>query len=314
MYRKLSKRRREDQARRLEAMRRGKERARLARPAEGRAPELPELRREVVVIDYDSGEPVTHTLHLFKTKRVVCCTNIQLAEKIAKPANECESLRASDQSATGVHHGYRQSYAGSNLGVFELRGFDWAVHANRSLQVAFRAQKQPKHAWRHYPKAKCGRIPSNFNLQQVLLRAQVGLAFQLWGMATRGYRPHQREQVRQPGSQSSPLRSGYESAEHPRCQIWQPDWFAWRHAVQRKWPLRGLNHGGWSPHSSGPIRHARPSARRLSWREAHSAPTRHSLGIEADGRPWKCCGWSAALEGLRKAYPRVPSPRSDFWS
>jgi hypothetical protein len=70
MYRKLSKRRREEQARRLEAMKRGKERARLARPAEGRAPELPELRREVVVIDYDSGEPVTHTLHLFKTKRV----------------------------------------------------------------------------------------------------------------------------------------------------------------------------------------------------------------------------------------------------
>lgn len=49
MYRKLSKRRKEEQARRLEAMKRGKERARLARPAEGRAPELPELRREVVV-------------------------------------------------------------------------------------------------------------------------------------------------------------------------------------------------------------------------------------------------------------------------
>ena len=36
--------------------------------------------------------------------------------------------------------------------------------------------------------------------------------------------------------------------------------------------------------------------------------------VEADGQPWKCCGWSAALAGLRKAYPRVPSPRSDFWA
>ena len=35
--------------------------------------------------------------------------------------------------------------------------------------------------------------------------------------------------------------------------------------------------------------------------------------IEADGKPWKCGGWSKALEGLRKSYPRVPSPRSDFW-
>lgn len=35
--------------------------------------------------------------------------------------------------------------------------------------------------------------------------------------------------------------------------------------------------------------------------------------IEADGKPWKCAGWSSCLEGLRKAYPRVPSPRSDFW-
>ena len=35
--------------------------------------------------------------------------------------------------------------------------------------------------------------------------------------------------------------------------------------------------------------------------------------VEADGQPWRCCGWSAALAGLRKAYPRVPSPRSDIW-
>lgn len=70
MYRPLTKRQKEQRARKLEAMRRGKDRARMERPAPGRAPDLPEPRREVLVIDYDSGEPVTHTLHLYRTRRV----------------------------------------------------------------------------------------------------------------------------------------------------------------------------------------------------------------------------------------------------
>ncbi len=70
MWRPLNKRQREARARKLEAMRRGKDRARMARPAPGRPPELPELRREVIVIDYDTGQPITHTLHLYRTARV----------------------------------------------------------------------------------------------------------------------------------------------------------------------------------------------------------------------------------------------------
>jgi hypothetical protein len=70
MYRKPSKRQQEARARKLEAMRRGKDAARMARPASGRAPDLPELRREVVVIDYDTGQPISHTLHLYRTGRV----------------------------------------------------------------------------------------------------------------------------------------------------------------------------------------------------------------------------------------------------
>lgn len=42
----------------------------MAREPKGRAPELPHLRREVVVTDYDTGRPVSHTLRLFRTKRV----------------------------------------------------------------------------------------------------------------------------------------------------------------------------------------------------------------------------------------------------
>ena len=70
MYRRLSKRQQEARARKLEAMRRGRDRARMERPAPGRAPDLPGLRREVIVIDYDSGSPVTNTLHLYRTRRV----------------------------------------------------------------------------------------------------------------------------------------------------------------------------------------------------------------------------------------------------
>ena len=70
MYRQLSKRQQEQRARKVAAMKAGRERARMARPLEGRAPELPHLRREVIVIDYDTGAPATHTLHLYKTTRV----------------------------------------------------------------------------------------------------------------------------------------------------------------------------------------------------------------------------------------------------
>lgn len=72
MYRRLSKRQQEDRARKLDAMKRGRERAALARPARGRMPDLPHLRRELIVIDYDTGAPVTHTLHLYRSDRVDC--------------------------------------------------------------------------------------------------------------------------------------------------------------------------------------------------------------------------------------------------
>lgn len=42
----------------------------MARDPRGRMPELPLLRREVIVTDYDSGQPVTHTLRLYRCGRV----------------------------------------------------------------------------------------------------------------------------------------------------------------------------------------------------------------------------------------------------
>lgn len=69
MYRKPSKRQQDIRARKLEAMRRGKDRARMESPAPDYPPELPLLRRVVSVTDHDTGEPVTHTVELLRTRR-----------------------------------------------------------------------------------------------------------------------------------------------------------------------------------------------------------------------------------------------------
>lgn len=55
----------------LEAMQRGKERARMARPLEERPPELPHRRRIILVIDYDHGK-VVERMDLYRTNRVDC--------------------------------------------------------------------------------------------------------------------------------------------------------------------------------------------------------------------------------------------------
>lgn len=72
MYRRLSPKQSEQRQRKLQAMKRGKERAAMAREPRGRMPDLPNLRRELIVIDYDTGEPVTHTMHLYRSDRVDC--------------------------------------------------------------------------------------------------------------------------------------------------------------------------------------------------------------------------------------------------
>lgn len=67
MYRK----RRKFSKKLKEAMQRGRERARMERPAPEYPPELPELRRCIIVIDFDHGR-VEHRIDLFKTNRVDC--------------------------------------------------------------------------------------------------------------------------------------------------------------------------------------------------------------------------------------------------
>lgn len=60
----------------LARMRAGKDAARMARPAPDYPPALPELRRRIVITDYDFGERV-HTLDLYRTVRVDCyCVHV----------------------------------------------------------------------------------------------------------------------------------------------------------------------------------------------------------------------------------------------
>ena len=59
------------QRERLAAMRAAKERKRLMGEPVERAPELPELRRTIIVIDHDFGT-VEHRIDLYRTNRVDC--------------------------------------------------------------------------------------------------------------------------------------------------------------------------------------------------------------------------------------------------
>jgi len=66
MYRVTKKRR--DQ---LAMMRSAKERKRTSADAPEYPVDLPDLRRRIVIIDYDHGE-VVHTLDLYRTDRIDC--------------------------------------------------------------------------------------------------------------------------------------------------------------------------------------------------------------------------------------------------
>jgi hypothetical protein len=69
MYRLTKKA--EAQRAKLATMRRGREAARLEPPAPDYPSVLPELRRQIIICDFDFGEKI-HTLDLYRTDRVDC--------------------------------------------------------------------------------------------------------------------------------------------------------------------------------------------------------------------------------------------------
>lgn len=66
MYRKRKK-----YSKKLQNMREEKERKRLEGESPSYPPELPELRRRIIIIDYDFGK-VIHRIDLYKTRRIDC--------------------------------------------------------------------------------------------------------------------------------------------------------------------------------------------------------------------------------------------------
>lgn len=96
---RLTPKSRERQARKLEAMRRGRDAARMARTAEGRMPDLPTLRRRVTVEDFDTGMVVAHTFDLLRSRRVDSY-NVMIDGKPWKRcgwSKVCEVLRKAHQ-------------------------------------------------------------------------------------------------------------------------------------------------------------------------------------------------------------------------
>ena len=57
-------------SRKLAAARAARDAARMAGPAPDYPPDLPRLRRVVIVIDYDFGTPVIETMRLYRTSRI----------------------------------------------------------------------------------------------------------------------------------------------------------------------------------------------------------------------------------------------------
>ena len=67
----MSYRKRTKGSAKLAAMREAADRARMEQPAPDYVPAMPELRRRIVITDYDFGE-VTHTIDLYRTNRIDC--------------------------------------------------------------------------------------------------------------------------------------------------------------------------------------------------------------------------------------------------
>lgn len=67
----MAYRKRTKQSAKMAAARAAKERIRLESTAPECPPTMPELRRRIVITDFDFGE-VTHTIELFRTGRIDC--------------------------------------------------------------------------------------------------------------------------------------------------------------------------------------------------------------------------------------------------
>lgn len=72
----MAYRKREYVNKKCAAMRAAKERQRIEGVSPDYPPDLPDLRRTVVVTDYDTGEPLTYRIDLYRSDRIDCYTAV----------------------------------------------------------------------------------------------------------------------------------------------------------------------------------------------------------------------------------------------
>ena len=115
MYRKTSK-----YAEKYARMRAAKERKRLSGPAPDYPPDLPELRRLIIVEDYDGSETIRHELVLYRTDRIDCYRVVADGKEWKERVGWSKilaGLRKAMPRVRSIWHGTMFIYAGSGNAI-----------------------------------------------------------------------------------------------------------------------------------------------------------------------------------------------------
>lgn len=265
----------------LARMRAGKDAARMERPAPDYPPTLPELRRRIVIQDFDFGEKI-HTLDLYRTNRVDCGI-------MARTAGDCESPSSSNQSAIGAPHGYAEYYRRTSADTYPLRPKHWRIYAHCACVFKDWQAKRPKQIRPNDAKTKCGWIHSVLSQSDKRSGAPSSLAIYDWRMATWSNRPHQRRASGQQMGEPSVVRCNTESAKSTQSKGRQHSRSSWCNRGQGERKVHRSNHAQLQAHSPRKVRHGRGSLCRISWCETGDTHSLHDLAyrVVADGVEWK---------------------------
>lgn len=84
-------------SRKFRDMREEKQRRRGNYPASEAPPELPRLRRRIIVVNYDSGVPIRFCVDLYKTNRVDCYRAAANGKSVERQSRMGEGRRSSEE-------------------------------------------------------------------------------------------------------------------------------------------------------------------------------------------------------------------------
>jgi len=280
MYRRPSKRQIEARARKLEAMRRGKDRARMARPAQGRQPDLPNLRREVIVSK--RAERVQSALCLKVGYRGRVARREQAKVPLSSAGHDLRNPFLMARAPSNAENAALAVASRTLYVLWVLRPIRFSQVANSIVSsVAVNVVNDDRWPYAMHVKP-CESMSPVQRAVYVDFDVSTALA-DTASLPTDEVGTHAR----------------FDPSERPGI----------RAVVQEFAQTRGGKIGG--SHDAVPSQ----SGQRPARVSALGGPRHFSRHIRvADGQPWKDrIGWSEALAKLRKAFLRVPGARSDFW-